>query len=88
VVDRLTKIAHFLPTTGTVDSEGTAALFRDGVFKLHGLPSDLVSDRGATFTSEFSRSLCRLTGITQNLSTEFHPQTDGQTERVNSVLEQ
>jgi hypothetical protein len=88
VVDRLTKMAHFLPTTGTVDSEGTAALFRDGVFRLHGLPSDLVSDRGATFTSEFSRSLCRLTGITQNLSTAFHPQTDGQTERVNSVLEQ
>jgi hypothetical protein len=88
VVDRLTKMAHFLPTTGTVDFKGTAALFRDGVFRLHGLPSDLVSDRGATFTSEFSRSLCRLTGITQNLSTAFHPQTDGQTERVNSVLEQ
>jgi hypothetical protein len=88
VVDRLTKMAHFLPTTGTVDSEGTAALFRDGVFRLHGLPSDLVSDRGATFTSEFFRSLCRLTGIAQNLSTAFHPQTDGQTEHVNSVLEQ
>jgi transposase InsO family protein len=88
VVDRLTKMAHFLPTTGTVDSEGTAALYRDGIFRLNGLPSDLVSDRGATFTSEFSRSLCRLTGITQNLSTAFHPQTDGQTERVNSILEQ
>jgi hypothetical protein len=71
VVDRLTKMAHFLPNNGMVDSEGTAALFRDGVFRLHGLPSDLVSNRGVTFTSEFSRSLCRLTGITQNLSTAF-----------------
>jgi hypothetical protein len=88
VVDRLTKMAHFLPTAGTVDSKGTAALFRDGIFRLHGLPSDLVSNRRATFTSEFSLSLCRLTGITWNLSTAFHPQTDGQTEHLNSVLEQ
>jgi hypothetical protein len=55
-------MAHFLLTMGTVDSKGTAALFRDGVFRLHGLLSTIVSDRGATFTSEFCRSLCQLTG--------------------------
>jgi hypothetical protein len=88
VVDRLTKMAYFIPTTDTVDSEGTAALYRDWVFRLHGLPLNLVSNRGSTFTSDFTCSLCRLTGITQNLSTAFHPQTDGQTERVNAILEQ
>jgi hypothetical protein len=49
---------------------------------------NLVSNRGSTFTSDFTRSLCRLTGITQNLSTAFHVQTDGQTEHVNAILEQ
>jgi hypothetical protein len=81
-------MAHFIPTTDTVDSEGTAALYRDWVFCLYGLPLNLVSNRGSTFTSDFTRSLCRLTGMTQNLSTAFHPQTDGQTERVNPILEQ
>ena len=88
VVDRLSKMAHFIPTTDSVNSKGTAALFRDFVFRLHGLPLSLVSDRGTTFTSEFTRSLCKMVGIQQNISTAFHPQTDGQTERVNAVLEQ
>jgi hypothetical protein len=66
-----------LPTTGTVDSEGTAAFFRDGIFRLHGLPSNLVSDRGATFTSEFSRSLRRLTGITHGF-----PSANGRPDRA------
>ena len=88
VVDRLSKMAHFIPTTDTVDSRGTAALFRDFVFRLHGLPRSIVSDRGTTFASEFSRSMCKMLGIAQKLSTAFHPQTDGQTERINSILEQ
>jgi hypothetical protein len=67
-----------LPTTRMVDSEGTAALFRDGIFRLHGLPSNLVSDRGATFTSEFSRSLCcQLTGITHGF-----PSANGRPDRA------
>lgn len=55
---------------------------------LHGLPDLIFADRGTQFTSGFSRSLCKLVGITQNLSTAFHPETDSQTERVNGVLEQ
>ena len=88
VVDRLSKMAHYIPCLSTIDSAGTAVLFRDFVFKYHGLPTDIVTDRGTTFTSHFSRSLCNMVGINQKLSTAFHPQTDGQTERVNAIMEQ
>ena len=88
IVDRLTKMAHYIPTHETVTSEGAARLYFDNIFRLHGLPNSLVSDRGTQFTSSFSRSLCKLVGITQNLSTSFYPQTDSQTERVNAILEQ
>jgi hypothetical protein len=88
VVDRLSKMAHFLPCRSDIDSEGIASLFRDGVFKHHGLSDDIVSDRGTIFKSQFMRALCKLVGIKQKFSTAFHPQTDGQTERVNALLEQ
>ena len=88
IVDRLTKMAHYIPTHETVTSEGAAKLYFDNIFRLHGLPDSIVSDRGTPFTSSFPRSLRKLVGITQNLSTSFHPQTDGQTERVNAILEQ
>ena len=88
VVDRLTKMAHFIATNDTVTSEGLAILYRDNVFKHHGLPTSFVTDRGSVFTSDFSRVMCRLLDIKQNLSTAFHPETDGQTERINGILEQ
>jgi hypothetical protein len=87
-VDRLTKMAHFMPCTSETDSKATAKLFRDTVFRTHGLPDNIISDRGTQFNSEFSKALCHLLNIKQNLSTSFHPQTDGQTERVNGILEQ
>ena len=87
-VCRLTKMVHFVPTTTTVGGEATASLYRDHVFKLHGLASELVSDRGTQFNNAFMRTLTRLLGTRQALSTAFHPQTDGQTERVNRVLEE
>ena len=82
VVDRLTKMAHFVPCSSDLDAPGFAKLFRDFIFKYHGLPKDITSDRGSLFTSDFSKSLSQLLQISQNLSTAFHPQTDGQTERV------
>ena len=64
-----------------------AQLYQDRVFALHGLPDDIISDRDSKFTSAFWRNLQKLLGTNLNMSTAFHPQTDGQTERMNSVLE-
>ena len=84
VVDRLSKMVHFLPTIDTASAEDTAALFRDRVFCLHGMPKSIVSDRDVKFTSAFWQELHRLLGIQLNMSTA---QSDGQTERMNRVLE-
>ena len=83
VCDRLSKITHFVATT-----EGLARLFRNNVWKLHGLPESVVSDRGLQFAAELTKELNRMLGIKTKLSTAFHPQTDGQTERMNQELEQ
>lgn len=88
VVDRLTKMAHFIPCTSEIDSPEAARLFADHVFKHHGLPATIVADRGPQFRSQFLKSLCNILAISQNLSSGFHPQTDGQTERINAILEQ
>lgn len=89
VVDRLTKMASFIPCVGTKPNGlYTARLVFDNIFRHHGLPSDIVSDRDSVFTSGFWQALAELLHINTNLSTAYHPQTDGQTERVNAVLEQ
>ena len=88
VVDRLTKLALFIPTTKSMAAPDVASLFLQHVVRAHGLPDTLVSDRDPIFTSHFWRRLLELCGIQANRSTAFHPQTDGQTERLNSVLEQ
>lgn len=88
VVDRLTKMAHFIPCMDTITAQELAHLFLNNVFRLHGLPDDIISDRGSVFTSRFWRSLLELLDIKANMSTAFHPQTDGQTERTNAILEQ
>lgn len=86
-VCRLTKMTHIIPTTTSVNAIGTAQLFRDHVWKLHGVPLTIVSDRGSVFVGKFITELLRLIGTTHNRSTAYHPQTDGQTERVNRILE-
>jgi len=88
VVDRLTKMVHFIPTTEKTSAEGLARLFRDNVWKLHGLPKSIISDMGPQFAARIMRELNEILGIKSKLSTAFHPQTDGQTERVNQELEQ
>jgi len=88
VVDRLTKMIHFIPTTEKMSAEGLARLFRDNVWKLHGLPESIVSDKGPEFTAGIIQKLNRILGIKSKLSTAFHPQTNGQMERVNQELEQ
>jgi len=88
VVDWLTKIVHFIPTTEKTSAEGLARLFRDNVWKLHGLPESIISDRGPQFAAGLMRELNRMLEIESKLLMVFHPQTDGQTERVNQELEQ
>jgi hypothetical protein len=88
VVDRLTKMAHFIPCHKMVTGEETARLFVDNVYRLHSLPNDIISDRGTQFTSKFWQSLFKILGVEIKLSSAYHPQTDGQTEHVNQVLEQ
>ena len=87
-VDRLTKMVHLVPTTDTVDATGTAHLFIRWVFSLHGLPKSIVADRDPRFTSKLWATLMENLQTKVNLSTAFHPQTDGQTERANRTLEQ
>ena len=88
VVDRLTKMAHFVPCNSNLNSQKFAHLYRDSIFRLHGLPDSIVSDRGSIFTSTYIRELSKILSVRAHLSTAFHPQTDGQTERVNAILEQ
>ena len=88
VVDRLTKMAHFIPFRCLPTAAIAADAFLTYIYRLHGLPDSIVSDRGSQFTSAFWNRLCSLYDIDHALSTANHPQTDGQTERVNSILEQ
>lgn len=88
VVDRLTKMAHFEPCNESITASELAWLFLKVVFKHHGIPGHWISDRGAVFTSNFFREFSKLLHMDQHFSTAYHPQTDGQTERVNSILEQ
>ncbi|MBW0538465.1 hypothetical protein O181_078180 [Austropuccinia psidii MF-1] len=88
VVDRFSKMSIFTPTYGTITSLDLAQIFIRDVFSKHGLPVSIVSDRGSLFVSSFWTQLCQKLKISRDLSTAFHPETDGQTERVNQILEQ
>ena len=88
MVDSVGKRAHFVETTTTVTAVGAANLYLRNVWKLHGLPRRVVSDRGPQFVAAFMKELYRLLGIEAATSTAYHPQTDGQTEWVNQELEQ
>jgi hypothetical protein len=87
-IDRLTKMSHFIPCNKTATAPDFARMFLDYVVRIHGLPDSIVSDRGSIFTSKFWKALSRMMGTKQRLSTAFHPQTDGQTERMNQTMEQ
>ena len=88
IIDRFTKMAHFLP----LQKEGKTAadlavIFTREVWRFHGLPTDIISDRDSRFTSEFWKEFLQLSGIRPRKSTAFHPQTDGQTEWLNQTIE-
>jgi len=88
VMDSISKRVYFVPTHTMVTAEGAARLFLHHVWKLHGLPKRVVSDRGPQFVSSFTKELYRLLGIRLSSSIAWHPQMDGQTERVNQELDQ
>ncbi|GJU17803.1 retrotransposable element Tf2 [Tanacetum coccineum] len=87
VVDRLSKYAHFLAITHPYTARTIAQLFLDNIYKLHGLPSSIISDRDKIFMSLFWQSLFKLLQVQLKMSTAYHPQIDGQTEVVNKCLE-
>ena len=80
-------MTHLAAVPATIDGEGTAKLFIDRVFRQHGLPMAIVSDRDPRFTGKFWKSIFQVLGTRLDMSTADHPQTDGQTERVNRVVE-
>ena len=86
IVDRLTKSAHFLPMKDTDTLEHLAKLYVQEIIRLHGVPVSIVSDRDPRFTSKFWKSLQKEMGTKLEMSTAFHPQTDGQSERTVQIL--
>ena len=88
VVDRLSKMHHLVACRTTIDVPTLVELYLRHIWKHHGLPLTITTDRGTQFTSEFWKSVCQCLHVTRKLSTAFHPQTDGQTERINAIMEQ
>lgn len=87
VVDRFTKYAHFIPLSHPYKAQDVVTLYLDHVFKLHGLPHVIVTDRDPIFTSTIWQALFKNLAVHLHLSSAYHPQIDGQTERVNQCLE-
>jgi hypothetical protein len=88
VVDRFSKMAHFIPTKDDATTQETGRLFFSHIFKHHALLKDIVSDQDPKFTSKFWRALWKRMGSELKMNTSFHPQTNGQTKRVNLVIQQ
>ncbi len=89
IVDRFSKMAQYIPVRDTIDAAQLASiLVHKLILRGAGVPSSIVSDRGPQFTSKFWSALCYHLKIKQRLSTAYHPQTDGQTERQNQTMEQ
>ena len=88
IVCRLTKYAHFVPVNESMNAEELAYIVVRTVVSRHGMPEEFISDRGTLFTAQFWNTLLARLGSKSKLSTSYHPQTDGQTERTNQALEQ
>jgi transposase InsO family protein len=87
IMDRLNKVAHFIPIKTTDSRPQLAELYMSSIVCLHGVPKEIVSDRGTQFTLKFWERLHETLDTQLRFSSTYHPQTDGQTERVNQILE-
>jgi ribonuclease HI len=87
-VDKLSKFVQLIPCSTTITAEHTAKIFTDHIIAHHGVPKHLISDRDPRFTSPYWKRFCYDLGIKQLMSTAYHPETDGQTERTNRVVEE
>jgi IS30 family transposase len=87
IVDRLTKVAHFIPVKTTYSGANLAELYMSRIMCLHGIPKKIMLDRGSQFTSKFWEKLHESMDTKLNFSSAYHPQTNGQTERSNQILE-
>jgi len=88
IVNRLTKRAHFIPINNQFSSKDIAQLLYDKVYLLHGLPLQIISDRGVQYSAKLFQEWCKILGIESTMSIAYHLQTDKQIERVNQALEQ
>ena len=88
ITDLLTKYTYFVPFKESSSAEQLAYMFQKTIVATHGIPETIISDRGTTYTSKFWQTLTAQLGIKHKCSTAFHPQTDGQTERMNQTVEQ
>jgi len=86
IVDWFTKMIRLKATMTNVSSEGIAKIYRDDIWKLHGIPKKILSDRGPQFASKFMEEFTKALGTKRQLSTAYHPQTDGQAERINQEI--
>lgn len=87
VIDKFTKYGHFIPLHHPFNAQKVVEAFVDHVYKLHGMPKYIVSDRDSVFTRQFWQALAKLTGSELKMSLAYHPETDGQTERVNQQIQ-
>jgi hypothetical protein len=87
IVDRFSKMIHLIPTTTSLSSLGLAEIYKKEIWRIHGIPRRIISDRGPQFASKFMKELCNALGIERNLSTAYHPQMDSQMERINQEIE-
>ena len=87
VVDRLSKYAHFIPLSHPSSASTLAEIFIKEIYRLHGAPANTVSDRDPFFTSKFWSKFLHQLGVSQSLTTAYHPQSDGQSEVLNRCIE-
>jgi len=86
IVDRFTKMIRLKATTMNVSLEGIAKIYKDEIWKLHGIPRKILSNRGPQFASKFIEELTKALGTKRQLSIAYHLQTDGQMERINQEI--